>query len=103
MDKCFSGMITITFITCYLGFLSSIYLLISIFSHRERNIDSHTLHLTLLSIQCVLQVFCLVTAGQRINNAIRKFLHTLQQAHLEKNKLNDKKLKILQINLKHQE
>ena len=50
VDKYFSRMVSILYMSCLIGFMSSLYLLSSIFSHNQRrHINSNTLHLTLTS------------------------------------------------------
>ena len=102
MDKYFSGMMNITFASCWCGMLTSSYLLISTFSQTRRHIDYYHVYLILFSILCLLRVCCIVLSVKDLGITIRKALRMLQQ--IESGKYWDQKhdFKILSIMLKAQ-
>ena len=102
MDKYFSGMMNITFASCWCGMLTSSYLLISTFSQTRRHIDYYHVYLILFSILCLLRVCCIVLSVKDLGITIRKALRMLQQ--IESGKHWDQKhdFEILSIMLKAQ-
>ena len=99
MDKCFSAMISITFMSCWIGSLTSLYLLSSIFSHsiNKRDINFYGIHLTLLFTLCILRVFDLVQSTKRLGNRIKKVVCKLQR--IERSRIQNYELKMLRKNM----
>ena len=95
MDKYFSGMMNITFASCWCGLLTSSYLLISTFSKGRRQIDHYFVYLTLFSILCLLRVCCIVLSVKDLGITIGKALRTLQKIELGKNRDQKRDFKIL--------
>ena len=95
MDKYFSGMMNITFASCWCGLLTSSYLLISTFSQAKRQTDYYFVYLTLFSILCLLRVCCIVLSVKDLGITIGNALRTLQQTELGKNRDQKSDFKIL--------
>lgn len=93
MDKYFSRMISITFVSCLIGFVSSLYLLSSIFSHNQRHINFNALHLTLTSVLCVHRLLVLIQSGKRLSQNIRKVCHGLHR--IDKNNIYFQEFKLM--------
>ena len=101
MDKYFSGMMNITFASCWCGLLTSSYLLISNFS-QARRIDYYFVYLTLFSIICLLRVCCIVLSVKHLGITIGKAFRTLQKIEFGKNRDQKRDFKILSTMLQSQ-
>ena len=102
MDTCFSGMITITFMSCWLGFVTSFYFLTCLISNGRPNDRIPCFHLTLLAFLCSYRVFFFTRTGQRLSDTMKKSLNKLCRIRSEISELNSQQFMILQENLRNQ-
>ena len=101
MDKCFSGLITVTFVSCWLSFVTSLYFLSCIIYSGKSN-RIYTFHLILVALLCTLRIFHLIQAEQLLSNRMKKSLRNLYRFKWDTNEFKHQQLKMLQKSLYNQ-